>query len=175
MNVKQEITMEKTERPVIRMPLTRLEKFFELVAATGLFISVFLILNYWSALPDQVPSHFGVSGQPDNWSGKSILIILPAVSVFIYALITLLGRIPQYANYVVRITAENAERQYLLGRQFSSILKAEVIWVFTLINWAAIGVALERCRGLGVYFLPIFLTIVFGSVAIYIYKSVKSK
>ena len=148
--------MEKTERPVIKMP-------------------IFLILNYWSALPDQVPSHFGISGQPDSWSGKGTLIILPAVSVFLYALLTLVSRIPQYANYIVEITADNAERQYRLARNMISILKAEIIWVFTLINWAAIGVALERCRGLGVMFLPIFLTIIFGTIGIYIYKSIKAK
>jgi hypothetical protein len=74
----------------------------------------------------------------------------------------------------VRITAENAERQYRLARQFLAVLKAELIWVFTLINWASIGVALERCNGLGIFFLPVFLIIVFGTIGVYIYKSIKT-
>lgn len=167
--------MNKNERPIIKMPLSWLEKIFETIAAAGLFISIFLIINYWSALPAQVPSHFGIGGQADAWSGKIVLIILPVVSIFLYILLTFAGRIPHLGNYAVAITAENAERQYHLARQFLTILKAELVWVFTLINWAAIGVALERCEGLGVMFLPIFMVIVFGTIGIYIYKSIKAK
>ncbi|PKK82633.1 MAG: hypothetical protein CVT49_12530 [candidate division Zixibacteria bacterium HGW-Zixibacteria-1] len=166
--------MEKVKRPVIELPLSRVEKIFELVAAVGLLTSIFLLINYWSVLPDKVPSHFGVSGRADAWSGKAILIILPLVSLFLYTLLTLVCRKPQYCNYLVRITAENAERQYRLARKFLSILKAELIWVFTLINWASIGVAMERCNGLGVFFLPVFLIIVFGTIGIYIYCSLKT-
>lgn len=167
--------MDKYKRPVIKLPLSLFEKIFESLAAAGLFISIFLIINYWSSLPAQVPSHFGISGLPDDWSGKSILIILPIISFFLYILLTFAGRIPHLGNYVVPITIENAERQYRLARQFLSILKAELIWVFTLINWAAIGVALERCEGLGVLFLPVFLVIVFGTIGLYVYKSSKTR
>ncbi|MEW5925744.1 MAG: DUF1648 domain-containing protein [Candidatus Zixiibacteriota bacterium] len=166
--------MEKPDRPTIKLPYTGVEKTFELVAAAGLLLSIFLIINYWTSLPDEVPSHFGMSGKPDAWSGKGLLIVLPLVSLFLYALFTIVSRFPQYANYLIKITEQNVERQYRMARQFMAILKAELIWVFTLINWASIAVALGRCEGLGVLFLPIFLVIVFGTIGIYIYKSVKA-
>lgn len=166
--------MIKSDRPVIKLPFSGLEKIFELIAAAGLLLSIFLVINYWSDIPNDVPSHFGISGKPDAWGGKGILVMLPLVSLFLYALFTVVSRFPQHANYLIKITEQNAERQYRLARQFMAILKAELIWIFTLINWASIAVALGRCDGLGVLFLPVFLIIVFGTIGIYIYKSVRT-
>lgn len=44
----------------------------------------------WNDLPDQVPTHFNISGKADDWSGKSTLLLVPsAIGVFIYGLMLL--------------------------------------------------------------------------------------
>nr|MBN2277077.1 DUF1648 domain-containing protein [candidate division Zixibacteria bacterium] len=163
--------MEKIERPIIRIPLTKTEIIFEMISLAGLFVNVFLIAYYWSGLPERVPGHFGINGRPDMWSGKASLIILPVVSIFLYALLTLVRRKPQGINYLVKITGDNAEKQYRLVRRFLSVIKIEIIWVFAFINWIAIKVAFGQCNGLGILFLPLFLILVFGTIGIYINKS----
>jgi len=59
-----------------------------------------LALWGWSAAPDRIPSHWGLSGEVDGWSGRAILFLLPAVAIFIYLLTIALPRIdPSRANY----------------------------------------------------------------------------
>ena len=47
---------------------------------------------------------------------KVTIWIMPAVAAIIFAVLTAVSRYPHTFNYPVRITSENARRQYLLGR-----------------------------------------------------------
>ena len=41
----------------------------------------------WNKLPDRVPTHFNLAGNPDDWSGKTTLLFLPgALGIGIYLL-----------------------------------------------------------------------------------------
>ncbi len=58
---------------------------------------VLIILPYvylatiWNKLPDQVPTHFNISGNADAWSGKTTLLFLPgAMGIGIYLLMLLI-------------------------------------------------------------------------------------
>ena len=55
----------------------------------------------WSSAPDQIPVHWGLSGQPDRYGGKfEGLLLLPLIALGIYLLLLLLPRIdPRRANY----------------------------------------------------------------------------
>jgi uncharacterized membrane protein len=55
----------------------------------------------WPSAPDQVPVHWGFSGQPDRYGGKfEGLLLLPATMLFIYLLMLLLPYVdPRRANY----------------------------------------------------------------------------
>lgn len=54
----------------------------------GVIIAPLIYLAFvWNQLPEIVPTHFGVSGQPDAYGPKWTLIILSAVSVGIYFLL----------------------------------------------------------------------------------------
>ncbi|MCX6250075.1 MAG: SdpI family protein [Bacteroidetes bacterium] len=45
----------------------------------------------WSKLPDQVPTHFNLAGDVDDWSGKTTLLFLPgALGIGIYLLMLLI-------------------------------------------------------------------------------------
>lgn len=46
-----------------------------------------LLAWYWSQIPDSVPTHWGVSGEPDAWSDKGAsLFLLPLISIGVYLL-----------------------------------------------------------------------------------------
>ena len=55
----------------------------------------------WAGAPDQIPVHWGLSGQPDRWGGRAEgLLALPFVTLGIYLLLLFLPRIdPGRANY----------------------------------------------------------------------------
>ena len=41
----------------------------------------------WNKLPDQVPTHFNLAGEPNDWSSKTSLLFIPAgMGIFIYIL-----------------------------------------------------------------------------------------
>ena len=55
----------------------------------------------WNKLPDRVPTHFDVKGEPDDYSGKAFaLLLLPAMNVVLYFILFFIPRIdPRKKNY----------------------------------------------------------------------------
>jgi len=55
----------------------------------------------WNKIPDQVPTHFNIKGEPDDYSSKPFaLLLLPAMNIFIYFVLFFIPRIdPRYKNY----------------------------------------------------------------------------
>jgi uncharacterized membrane protein len=126
-------------------------------------------------LPDKIPVHFGVSGNPDLWGDKIKLTYIPVVMIFIYGLLTLVVRFPHTFNYLVEITQENAEFQYKNARKLISWLKIEIIFVFAYIEWITVQVAYGKKSGLDVWFLPFFLVLLFGTVIFYFFKMIRNR
>ncbi|MGE0000902.1 MAG: SdpI family protein [Fimbriimonadaceae bacterium] len=62
-------------------------------------------LSVYGSLPEVVPVHWGVSGKPDGWAGKSFLLwFVPAMQVFIVALIAGLAAIPSQARRIAHFS-----------------------------------------------------------------------
>lgn len=73
-------------------------KNFELKKELWLWLILLLPIVYlvvvWPTLPDVVPTHFGMNGQPDDWSKKSTLIYLVAgMTIGMYLLFTIIPAI----------------------------------------------------------------------------------
>lgn len=132
---------------------------------------VIMVALFWSSLPALVPSHFGVSGTPDAWSDKWAILILPLVSLVLYALLTLSNRYPHKFNYAWPITPHNAERQYKLAHSLIIWLKMEVMLLFAYLEWTTIRTALDQTVGLGIAFLPLVLVAIFGTIGVYFYQA----
>lgn len=84
-------------------------KNFELKKEIWIWIIMILPLWYlwhiWPALPEIVPTHFGMDGKPNDWSHKTMLAyLLPSLLVGIYALFTFIpmidpkGKIDEMGN-----------------------------------------------------------------------------
>ncbi|HBG23005.1 MAG TPA: hypothetical protein DDW83_07100, partial [Peptococcaceae bacterium] len=71
----------KKGRPVLKIPRSRLEVILEVLAILGILFHVLLLVYYWPALPETIPTHFGFSGEADSWGGKSSLILLLVVNI----------------------------------------------------------------------------------------------
>ena len=117
-------------------------------------LSVALSVQSWKALPPVIPVHFGISGKPDGRGAKSAVCLFPALSAVLYVVLTVISRFPHTFNYPVRVTQENAARQYQIACELLSWLKAELICLFGWSEWGTIQVALGKAEGLGVGFVP---------------------
>jgi uncharacterized membrane protein len=58
-------------------------------------------LIVWNKIPEQVPTHFNVKGEPDDYSNKAFaLLLLPCMNVIIYFILFFIPRIdPRRKNY----------------------------------------------------------------------------
>ncbi len=55
----------------------------------------------WNKIPDKVPTHFDIKGQPDDYSGKTFaLLLMPVMNIIIYFILFIVPRIdPRKKNY----------------------------------------------------------------------------
>jgi hypothetical protein len=126
----------------------------EIAGAVGVALLVVPMLLGFNQLPDRVPIHFGVVGQPDRWGSRLVLLALAVVTLLIYAGLSALNRIPQHFNYPWPITATNAPRQFQLARRMLRVLKVAILWLFLSILFGASQVALGEWSSLPPWLLP---------------------
>ena len=105
---------------------------------------VFVLLR-WKSLPDEVVTHFGMSGQIDGWGKKSTLLTLVMISFVLYGLMSAASVIPISAW---NMGTGNTERSRVFLSVFRLVIAA---------GFAYIIVCSALCVPLGVWFLPVFV------------------
>lgn len=143
-------------------------RLLEVLSLLGIVAGVILLWSAWPELPEKVPSHFNLSGQPDGWAGKSILYLFIAVPLFICGLMTAVNRGNIRPSNAKDLPPEAVAEATTIMRTFLNMLKAELIWFFVLIEWRTLDVALGKADGLGVWFVPSLISLILVSVAVFL-------
>jgi uncharacterized membrane protein len=128
-------------------------------------------MTSYNQLPDTIPRHYNASGEPDGFSAKSILFILPMVAMATYLIMTIGLRFPHIFNYPVEITAKNAERQYRNAILMMRVIKTLIVVMFGYLTYATIQTSLGKMHGLGTWFAPVFLVVMLGAVGFFVYRA----
>jgi len=162
-------------KPKINPPLRSVDIIIEALAAICLIYMVTQLIVVYPEIKQQVPTHFGTNGTPDAWGSKTSLILIPVVSIVIYAGLTILNKYPYIFNYPVPITEENASKQYQLAKSLITALKFTTTGLFLYIQLQTISVVKEIQTGLGTYFLIIILIGSFIPIIIYFILASKNK
>lgn len=115
-----------------------------------------LVLQHWSALPQTIPTHFNAKGEADGWGSKSMILLLPAISVVMIPLMLLIRRYPWLSNVPWKINEENALQQYGLIVRLLSILACVVSLLFLILLYDTISIANGGVSLLGSWFMPVF-------------------
>jgi uncharacterized membrane protein len=110
----------------------------------------------WDQLPDTVPRHFGPSGAPNAWGGKSGLLTLPVVGLVGYALLTAAARYQGLINIPMDVDREDPAVRSLL-QSMVIMVKLSMMLLFAYITWGSVQTALGNANGLGLWFLPFAL------------------
>ncbi len=168
--------MKKTNlQPELKPVLTAGDRMIETVA-TFFFIAIWgLVLLYYSKVPDVVPTHFDATGKPDAFGDKTTLWFLPILSTVLFAGMTIINNYPHIFNYPVKISPENALRQYTIATRLVRILKCVIMMLFFFILYFTIRTALQKAGGTGFWFFPLFLAMVNVPVVWYIVLSLRKK
>ncbi len=163
------------ERPKIRIAPDASDYIMEVIGAIFLLLMISWPLYFFQELPDSIPRHFNAAGEPDGFSQKNTIWILPSIGLVMYVGMLILNRYPHIFNYPTEITVENAERQYRAATKLIRTINVLMAASFFYIGYSTIQTALNKQVGLGTAFLPIFLLLVFGTIGIYMYQALKKK
>ncbi|HEY5561418.1 MAG TPA: DUF1648 domain-containing protein [Clostridiaceae bacterium] len=148
-----------------KVSFTSNQKIIELLT-TGvlLFLFGYLMIN-WSAIPEEVPSHFNALGVADAWSGKGTVIFVPIVCLTLYLLLTVVSFFPSIWNIPVKLTPGNYVFVYQNIRSLICYLKLVLVSTFSYIS-----ICTAISKPLGTIFLPLILIIVFGLIVVFLIK-----
>lgn len=162
------------ERPKIKLEWTKTDALFEIIG--WLFVvSVWIITSTaYATLPAIIPTHFNGAGVADGFGGKATIFTLPLISTILFIGMTILNQFPHVFNYPTEITAENALSQYTNATRMIRYLKVIIVFIFGLIDYKTIQHALGSTIGLGIWFLPLTLGLIFIPLGYFVYKSAKA-
>ncbi len=162
-------------RPKIRIELTTTDKVVEILGwSVILAIWIFTIASY-SSLPDTIPIHYNGAGEADGFGSKINMLVLPFISTILFVGMTIANKFPQVFNYPTKITEENALRQYINATRMMRFLKLVLVVLFSLIAFKTIQSTRVQSAGLGIWFLPLTMGLIFIPLTYFIIKSFRSK
>lgn len=145
-----------------------MRKSLEILGLIGLGLLVWLT---WSALwgpqrlPARVPTHFDAAGNPNAWGSPTGMLLLPAIAIGVYLLMTVVAQFPEAFHYSVRTTAANLPRLQAVTLDMLAWIKAEIVCLFAVLQWAFVRSAQTGDGRLFPKILPVFLVLIFGTVA----------
>ncbi|MDK7375112.1 MULTISPECIES: DUF1648 domain-containing protein [Weeksella] len=147
----------------------------EIITYIVIIVSVvFLFINY-QQLPTTIPIHFNARGEVDGVGEKYTLYILVLIQIILFIGLNFLSKKPHLYNYPVPITDDNKAQQYQLASRFIRVLNLFISFIFFLLIYETISVALEKSNGLGEWFLPLFLGLTFVPTLVYLVRASKIK
>ncbi len=139
--------------------------------------SFLMIAYYWNELPDVVPTHFNVLGQPDSYGSKWFLLIIPVIALLIFIGITYLNKFPHIFNYPVEVSERNAIALYKISKRMNALIMMITCEFFFYITFSQITSA--RFHGLGmsmfVYFFILFIICIMFTLIYAIVKMSKAR
>ena len=149
-----------------------MRKALDIVSLIALAVLAWVTVDVFAGprpLPGRIPTHFGLSGQPDAWGTPLWLLFLPLAACLLYLLMTLVARYPGSFNYPVRVTPANLGRLQTLALQMIAWLKAEVVWLFACIQLSAVHAAhTGHSGGISSWLMPTALGAVFATIIGYL-------
>jgi uncharacterized membrane protein len=161
-------------RPKIQVPKTSLDHILEALPFILIVVEFYFIIHYYPELPDKMPQHFDGSGQPDAYGNKSILWFPPIINLILVAGMIYLTRFPHILNYLTEITEENAAIQYKLAQRMLRLLASLIAALFLYITVSTIYTGIGQWNGTGMWFMPVFILAIMGTLIPYLILSSKN-
>jgi uncharacterized membrane protein len=161
-------------RPKVSVEKTQMETVLNAASILLLFLTYFYLLYIWNDLPEKVPVHFDFSGKADRWGGKGSILTLPIIETILFVMLWILSKFPQLYNYPVKITEENAQSLYLEARRLIVVLNFEIVLFFSIGSWETAQTASQKAT-LGMWYIPLLLITIFGSLTVSIIRMIRMK
>ena len=145
------------DRPKIKVPIDSIDILMEGISIVLIVLMwLYLYLEYPN-LPETVASHFNSKGEPNDYSSKSVILLLPSIATLMYSGLFILNRFPHLHNYMVNITEENALKNYRFSTRILRIVNMLSMIMLAYLTYQIVQSAKSSTFSLGTYFLPIVI------------------
>lgn len=131
--------------------------------------TVFLLIN-WGNLPEQIPSHYNFRGEPDDYGGTGSLIFMMVIGWVLLLVMMILGKYPKYWNTGVTRTPAN---EAVVNRITKDML--DIMEVSIAVLMAYMMVVPVRGTGMGIWFMPLFLAVIFGTIIVTAVRLIRNR
>jgi uncharacterized membrane protein len=130
-----------------------------------LYWGTYSALNGSERLPDRIPTHFDISGQPNAWGSPGFLWFLPVVAAGLYMLLTVLGSI-RYRRYNLPVAVTEANLPFIQEQTILMVawIKCEMLCLFVYLQWSIIQSARDGAFRLSPLLIPVFLVVIFSTL-----------
>jgi len=141
---------------------TRLAKLaLGICIAAGLATVVHAMVSY-EAMPDHVPTHFGLSGEADAWQTKSVatVLLLPTMNLVLCPFLALLALLTTRAKRSIRggsggrsVQAQEAFRAGMANLLSGTALFTCALMTFLSVQTVRVGLSQIQSLGVGVWWI----------------------
>ncbi len=159
--------------PIVPIRYSRAYYVAEAIALLLLLFSFLTLYLNWSSLSETIPIKFNFAGELVRMGNKKELLNFQFAIALIYLLLTVVSRFPRWYRYPWKITAENVAKQYSIHRSFLLWLKVYCMVGMSFTTLRTIRVALGRAEGMGTFYMPISLVILFAMIAVLFVKAIR--
>lgn len=157
-----------SNRPIPQYQKTRARTVLDIIALVGVLLTLVEFIILWPPITGKVPMHMNFLGQVDNSGPKGLVVFFPIFVLGVYFLFAFLCKHPDKMNYPWPITEENAGRMYQLSISLLTWLRAEVIWLFFLIQHSFLQLVNNTTPGFG-WLVILALVFLLGTVFYHLY------
>jgi uncharacterized membrane protein len=145
-------------------PLKKYELVFEWFVVFIVILQFTILLLYWSDIPNEVPKHFGLAGNPDDYGSKNYLLILPIVGLLFFLGVKFFRVIKLYSCLNKYQDKELAKKFYLLYRFMTTLLSTEFVLFLLYLEIKAIQISLGNIDKISGFVVLAFFIFVFGTI-----------
>ena len=139
----------------------------EILAAAALLFTVVTAATSYSTLPQRIATHFNAAGVANHWGDKSALWEVVGIACFLYVVLTVIRFAPE-STFSVPVPPEQRAAAIPIALDMIAWVKAETMCMFAFLTWAIVVTTQGRSQGLGIWFLPVTLLAIFGTIAFYL-------
>lgn len=158
-------------RPKIHLRKSKLQKLLEWLAFLFVLFSFLLIFFYFNRLPESIPIYFNWPSKDANGMGsKELLWAVPFITGVLVGLLLFLSRFPWLMNYPVRITEENAERNYQVSIALLRTIAVAIAVMGLLMILASVLAGMGSNDLFGNYLMPTTSILLLSITAFYFIK-----
>ena len=146
------------------------DRISDVLAVLILLAATIFVLISWKDMPDQIPSHYDFKGQVDAYGGRGILIFTMVMGWVLVLSMIVISRFPSIWSTGVERTPTNAAVVNRIIKDMLNVLEVGMAILFSyMMIVPAMGIAM------GVWFMPVFLIIIFGTIIITVVRLIRNR